>query len=32
MGLSLRMADLSSAFALAGVLHATSCTPGMAWK
>jgi hypothetical protein len=32
IGLSLRMADLSSAFAFAGVLQATSCTPGMAWK
>jgi hypothetical protein len=31
-GLSQRMALLSSAFAFAGVLHATSCTPGMAWK
>jgi len=31
-GLSLRIADLSSAFAFAGVLQATSCTPGMAWK
>ena len=27
MGLSLRMADFSSAFAFAGVLQATSCTP-----
>ena len=31
-GLSLRMALFSSAFALAGVLQATSWTPGMAWK
>jgi len=27
MGLSLRIADFSSAFAFAGVLQATSCTP-----
>lgn len=31
-GLSQRMALFSSALAFAGVLHATSCTPGMAWK
>lgn len=32
IGLSLRMADLSSALLLATVLQATSCTPGMDWK